>query len=216
MRIVETIMDCFLYFFIFVVIILLLAIYGRDPYTRNHSLSYLPEEMKVSHALYAQEEPWFEEPWFFDISKEEKRGLIMYSLSKEIAAKLATDGINYLSSFTSANLREAPGWRDDIINWRTTPIPIEDDIWHKIPGSVDYFYTLHQISETTLDTSTVQGLAQFVDYTINREDREFSREPVLLLFYKVMETPGNFYAYGRSSIIVVAPSINRVFYLYVE
>ena len=174
-----------------IAIISALAVIGWEAILYNHRLAFIPEELHVWRILFANEEAWGLGPG------GNETGFIMYSLPDDIAAKINTDGIAYLSSFPSAHLGKPHGWEGKYPEWHVTPIPPEDKKWFQIPASDE--------------TTSVAKLTNYLDHY----GFGISIDPdIEALFEKAITTPGSYYAYGRIGMIVVTPSIKRVFYLY--
>lgn len=165
---------------------------GWQIIVRNHHLSFIPPEMNVSSILYTQEMAWGFGPG------GNETGFIMYELPENIAERVRNEGLEYLSSFPSARLGKPHGWQGKYRKWNTTPIPREDKSWFKIQPD-----------------GGLTPAPQLSNY-INRYGFGIPVRPDLeTMFNEIIAAPGSYYAYGRIGVIVVAPSVQKVFYVYV-
>ena len=169
-----------------------LTFQSTQPNLLKHHLSFVPPEMQVSQVIYVEEETWGFGPG------GNETGFIMYDLPSDIAQKVGDQGIEYLSSFPSANWGQPSGWQGKYHDWKSTPISLDNKQWFEIP--VDNQQTSNP---------------QLSNY-INRYGFGIAVRPdVETIFNEVIAAPGSYYAYGRIGVIVVAPSVQKVFYVYV-
>lgn len=172
-------------------ILVLLGVIGWHFFIRNHRLSFIPPEMNVSQILYAKEEAWGFGPG------GNETGVIVYKLPEDEAARIIAGGINYLESFSSAKLGKPHSWHGKYREWYSTPISIKNESWFEIPAS-----------DLIMSTPDVNSYLNKYGFGISLTD------DIEEIINTSIAMPGNYYAYGRIGMILVAPSIQRVFYIY--
>lgn len=176
---------------VFICIIVVIAAGGWQLFMRKIRLAYVPEEMNVSRIIFAKEEVWGFGPG------GNETGLIVYDLPEESAEKIAADGVTYLSSLPSTHLGKPHDWHGRYETWYKTPIIKEDKVWFGIPASGNI------TTEPKLENYINQyGFSISIPVEIEQN------------IDKAITTSGNFYAYGRIGVIVIAPSMKKVFYIY--
>lgn len=170
--------------FIFIVLTI-----GFKSYVYSYHLSFVPEGMKVWKILYSKEKVWGFGPG------GNETGVIVYELPSDVVDEVQKNALNYFSTLPSK--QNSRNWRGNYRAWNLTPI--EED-WVKGIKK-----------QESIITPYTTGIANYLDkygFGISIDaDVEKSINYAIL-------TPGNYYAYGRIGMIIVVPSIHRVFYIY--
>lgn len=125
-----------------------------------------------------------EKSWGFGPGGNET-GFIMYELPSDIAQKVSAEGIEYLSSFASAHWGKPHSTHGKYSEWHVTPIKQE----HRIP-----------LNNRNGDPEC--------GFCIDVKP-EFYRA-----FERAINSQESFYAYGRTGMILVVPSEQKVFFVY--
>lgn len=112
-------------------------------------------------------------------------GFIMYELPADIAEKVRGKGIAYLSSFPSAQLGMPDGRQGKYQEWFETPIEPKK----RIPLGAR-------------EGDPECGFCIDV------------KEEFLKIFKTAINASGSYYAYGRTGMILVVPSEQKVFFIY--
>lgn len=169
--------------------IFIVLIIGFKSYVYSYHLSFIPEGMRVWKVLYSKEEVWGFGPG------GNETGVIVYELPSDVADEVEKNTLDYFSTLPS--LQNSRNWRGIYRTWNLTPI--EED-WVKDIKK----------QESTVTPYTT-GIANYLDkYGFGiRIDAEVEKS----INYAILAS-GNYYAYGRIGMIIVAPSIRRVFYVY--
>jgi hypothetical protein len=173
-----------------VLVLTLYGLYRADVHQSN--LSYVPDGMGVSEILYD-----IEESAGIGLPGDYEIGIIAYALPSQAANEIQAEGIRYFSHLP----RRVGGYGYSLhglyTDWKPTPAPA--DIWLARPGEsrVQSF-----LSGTR--TAYYYGRGLEIDPTYEAEILE------------AVSQPGNYFAYGRSGIIVVAPKIQRVIYAHAK
>lgn len=151
---------------------------------RAHHLGHVPRALEVWRVIYANEESWGFGPG------GNEAGFIAYALPDDIATQIAREGIEYLTRMPTDG--SGHDWRGRFSDWQPTPIR-PSQRW--TPSTESSRYEILQY---------VCAYGFCID--IDRRQLEDATTAV--------NSPGNYYAYGRIGVIVVAPGMRRVYFLY--
>lgn len=156
----------------------------------SHHLSFIPKGIGVWWITYSKEESW----GFWSGGNE--TGVIVYLLPAASAEKVKAGGIDYLSTLKPEFMPNGRNrWNGIYEQWKSTPLTFHDPSSDTERGSdtaipnIDYYLDKY-------------GFGISIDSEVKKE------------INKAISEPGNFYAGGRSGIIIVAPSMRRIFYVY--
>ena len=154
-------------------------------FLERHRLSFVPTGLDVSRVLYAKEDAWGFGPG------GNETGVVVYALSEDATAKVQAQGITYLSGLPP-NPNAAGDWRGRYESWLATPQQLEgsDSQTHKVLS----FEVAHYLNR--------YGFGIDIDPTVQRQIND------------AISNGGSFLAHGRTGVLIVAPSIRRVFYIY--
>lgn len=169
-------------------IFVLLYLIGKA-FAYNHHLSFIPDGMGVWRIVYAKEESWGFGPG------GNESGVIVYSLPDSTAEEIQKTGIKYFSNLPKRVLNLGDHLRGIYENWHDTPL--EADWVTK--------RTNHESLERPYTTGIASYLYQF-GFTIDPDVEGEINESI--------KKTGSFYARGRTGIIIVAPHMHKVFYVY--
>ena len=175
--------------FITAVFLVILTI-GFKVFVYFHHLSFIPDGMGVWRVIYSKEEAWGFGPGV------NETGVIVYKLPTSTEYLIEKDGIDYLSQFPS--VRNGGSWRGIYKTWYSTPISQQHKDWFQIPAS-------DRLTANPLLDNYINKYGFGIDIKITIDDA----------INKVISTPGSYFAYARSGgVIIVAPSLHWVFYIY--
>lgn len=156
----------------------------------KHHIDFVPKDLGVWRVLYSKEKVWGLGPG------GNETGVIVYDLPQSSAELIKTQGIEYLSTLPS--VRKGKSWQGIYSTWNATPISKKHKNWFEIP--------------TTDDLTDEPQLENYLNkYGFGIPVKQSVEEQI----NEAMSTPGSFFAYGRIGIIIIAPQIHRVFYVYV-
>lgn len=167
------------------------------------SSSWLPAELKLIHVLHQVKNTHQIGPGGINHS------FTVYELPQDVAATIADKGLPYLNALPTRDKkvpRSTGPWWEPFNRWQTTPIPSEK-AWLR------YGRDLEKDWKPSLTTFFIafKGDPNKNNF-VSKISPEFSGS-----FHEAIATPGNFYAYGDyhgKSLVVVSPSMGRVFYLF--
>lgn len=148
-------------------------------------LEIIPYGLNVSKVLYANNESWGFGPG------GNETGVIAYELPAEDAIEIQKIGIAKFSKET--------GGFSDFGNWQQTPITLTD-AWQG-----------PRIGSEPIQNIQITKIANYLDrwgFSIPIDPKIESE-----IDYTISK-PGSYYAYDRSGIIIVIPSIKKVIYAY--
>lgn len=160
--------------------------------TYHHHLRFVPEEMNVRSIVYVAEESWGFGPG------GNETGIIVFEMPTQVRRQLfGRDGLLWLNALPSPSWR---GWYARFGGWHTTPPP-ENPLWYKPevcpPGS--------------MDKAQCRGIAAFMGrwgfpVPIDHEIEAMVNEALF--------TPGAYYAFGRTGVLILIPKQARVVFAY--
>jgi hypothetical protein len=155
----------------------------------NHHISFIPKGMNVDSMVYYKEESWGWGPG------GNEAGAISYSLPDSEAEKIEKLGIDYFKNLQQPVMKSNDDWHGRYDNWHDTPI---DEKW-----------VYNKVSLERLDSQNVSGIRVYLYNMGFMIDKNIEDD-----INKAITETGNYYAYGRIGIIIVAPKMRRVFYVY--
>ena len=173
-------------YFIFIITILIASpIVAFKIYERGFKLSVVPDALQVSSISYSEEESWGFGPG------GNEAGIRVYPLSEKIANQIAKRGIEFFNNLPPNKNQKNRRWRGKYESWNETPVK-EDRYWkQKEGGDLDIY-----------DYICRYGFCISID------------EKVVGQATDIVNSEGNYYAYGRIGLIVVSPSKKLVIYMY--
>lgn len=156
----------------------------------NHHLSFIPKGMGAWWITYSKEESWGFGPG------GNEAGAIAYSLPTDSAKRIERGGIAYLLTLKPEFMPNGINkWNGIYEEWHPTPMDAE---WVTKKANLEY-----------VGGEGKSGIAVYLYNMGFMIDPDIENE-----INKAIREPGNFYARGRSGIIIVAPEMRRVFYVY--
>lgn len=171
------------------VIIILIPIFGFKACNYSYHLSLVPQGMRVWRVLYSKEEVYGFGPG------GNEAGVIVYKLPNDVVNKIKKSGIDYFSTLPSVYNRVS--WHGIYRTWRSTPI------------EQDWVTEIRQQESTVTPYTT--GIANYLDTHGGRLAINLDMEKSI---NNTIMSYGNYYAYGRVGIIIVAPNIGKMFFVY--
>lgn len=155
---------------------------------RRFVLNAVPQVLQVTSVLYRQEASWGFGPG------GNEAGIRVYALPPEVAQALSQQGIAFFN--TAPAHQQPPGIGPSggtrVGPWAATPV-VAHDRWplNKATGRLDIF-----------DYICAYGFCIDID------------PAVVAQATAVVNSQGNYYAFGRVGLWVVSPGLKRVLYLY--
>lgn len=158
----------------------------------NHHLSFIPDGMKVWRIVYS-----YEKTRGFGPGSNEA-GIIAYALPDSTAKAIERDDIKYFSTLPQ-RVRQHGDSRHGIYK-----------DWYRTPLNADWVNAV--IKQESLVTPYTTGIANYLSRSgfLMPIDHKIEQK-----INKSISESGSFYAHGRTGLIIVAPRIRRVFYVYV-
>jgi len=173
------------YFFLILSMLIVSPIVVFKIYERNFKLSVVPDALQVSSISYSEEESWGFGPG------GNEAGIRVYPLSEKIANQIRKRGIEFFNNLPANKNQQKRRWRGRYASWNETPVK-EDRYWkRKERGGLDIYEYICRY-----------GFCIKID------------EKVVLQATDIINSEGNYYAYGRIGLIVVSPSEKLVIYMY--
>lgn len=158
----------------------------------NHHLGLIPKGMGVWLVTYTLEESWGFGPG------GNETGVIAYALPEGTAERIEEGGIPYLATLKPEVMPNSRNrWRGIYEEWKATPM---DAKW--VNGKANLEYVGGQ------DISGIELYLNQYGFGINVDS------DVINEINTAIRNPGSFYAYGRTGIIIVAPKVHKVFFVY--
>lgn len=154
-------------------------------FLERYRLSFVPTGLGVSRVLYAKQDAWGFGPG------ANETGVVIYALPEEATAKVQAQGITYLAGLP-ANTDDQGTWRGRYESWHATPHQLEGSDSHT--NKVSSFEVAHYLNR--------YGFGIDIDPVVQRQIND------------AISNGGSFLAHGRVGILIVSPSIRRVFYIY--
>jgi hypothetical protein len=155
-------------------------------YERGFMLSVVPDALHVNTISYSEEESWEFGPG------SNEAGIRVYPLPKQIADEISQRGIEFFNNLPPNQNQQSRKWRGRYEKWSQTPISANDR-WKpkEETGSLDIY-----------DYICAYGFCIKIDDAVVKQATE------------IVNSKGNYYAYGRIGLIVVSPSKKLVLYMY--
>lgn len=154
-------------------------------YERDFKLSVVPDALQVNSITYSEEESWGFGPG------GNEAGIRVYPLSEEIANQITKRGIEFFNNLPANKNQQNRRWRGRYSLWNQTPVK-EDKYWKK----------KSEIGLDIYDYICRYGFCIEIDDEVVRQATE------------IINSKGNYYAYGRIGLIVVSPAKKLVLYMY--
>ena len=155
-------------------------------YERSFMLSVVPDALEVRSISYSEEESWGFGPG------GNEAGIRVYPLPERVAQQVIARGLAFFEQMPPNADQQSRRQRGMYETWMETPIH-PDRRWMPNPTS-----TLFQL----YDYVCAYGFCIDIDQGIVDEAES------------IVNSPGSYYAYGRSGLIVVSPQYKKVLYLY--
>jgi len=152
----------------------------------RHRLAYAPPGLQVRRIEYANEASWGFGPG------GNEAGIVVYALPREVAERIDAQGVRFLDALDDAPSPRSGGWEGRFDDWTPTPVA-PDAHWPARAGG---------------QRSLVYDYVCAYGFCIDIEDA------VLKDAEAALQTPGNYYAYGRIGLFVVSPKRRRAYFLY--
>jgi len=173
------------YFFLMLSILIASPIVVFKIYERGFKLSVIPDALQVSSISYSEEESWGFGPG------GNEAGIRVYPLPERIANQITKRGIEFFNNLPPNKNQKKRRWRGRYESWNETPVK-EDRYWkQKKEGRLEVY-----------DYICRYGFCINID------------EKVVGQATDIVNSEGNYYAYGRIGLIVVSPSNKLVIYMY--
>lgn len=173
------------YFFLILSMLIASPIAAFKIYERGFKLSVVPDALQVSSISYSEEESWGFGPG------GNEAGIRVYPLSEKIANQITKRGIEFFNNLPANKNQQERRWRGQYGSWNETPIK-EDRYWKQKEGEDLEIY----------DYICRYGFCIKIDDTVVGQVTD------------IINSEGNYYAYGRIGLIVVSPSKKLVIYMY--
>lgn len=154
-------------------------------YVQNFKLSFVPDALRVNTISYSKEESWGLGPG------GNEAGIRIYPLPEEIAEIIKTRGMEFFKNLPENKNQRKRKWRGRYGVWHETPIS-ENRYWKRNNGDILDIY----------DYICRYGFCIQIDKSVLDQAAE------------IINTKGNYYAYGRIGLIVVSPTKKVVIYMY--
>ena len=164
--------------------LMLLVCVGWNVLLHAHRLGHVPRAFDVWRVVYAKEDAWGFGPG------GNEAGFIAYALPRAIAQDVAEGGLDALKRMPIGG--DPRNWRGRYHDWRPTPIE-SSPRWTRNANSGRF---------DVLQYVCAYGFCIDIDAT-QLQDATIA-----------VNSPGNYYAYGRIGVIVVVPRTRRVYYFY--
>jgi hypothetical protein len=177
-----------------ILVTVLAVLYGLFRlYLHQHRIGLVPADLNVSTIVYANEENWGFGPG------GNETGLMVYELPVATAQAISARGLAYFTQAdnTSSLRLFSP--------WRATPIAF-DRHWRNYMAAES-----SRLTESERAAANVPGIANY----LNRYGFGIPLDPAIeRLVNEIVSSPGSFYGYGRTGIVIVAPLRKRVVFAY--
>ncbi|HWU70102.1 MAG TPA: hypothetical protein VN017_01945 [Pseudoxanthomonas sp.] len=152
---------------------------------RSHHLGFVPDAMGVDDIQYAQEERWGLP--LIGIPGDNETGIIVYKLPGQTVAGIHRKGVAYLQELPANKRSNQRGWRGSYGHWRATPFDQE---------------ARSRMTRAYTDIPRDCGFCIRVDPDVWAEVE------------RIVGTPGSYYAFGRTGVIVISPGEAKAIYMY--
>ncbi|WP_419175359.1 hypothetical protein [Desulfosediminicola sp.] len=173
------------YFFLILIMVIASPIVVFKIYERDFKISVVPDALQVSSISYVEEKSSGFGPGC------NGAGIRVYPLSEKIANQITKRGMEYFNHLPENKNQQKRRWRGRYDSWNETPVK-EDRFWKQKEGGDLLLY----------DYICRYGFCINID------------EKVVGQATDIINSEGNYYAYGRIGLIVVSPSKKLVIYMY--
>jgi hypothetical protein len=173
----------------FATLLLFVIVPGGAFMYANHRLvmNLAPADLEVTAIVYDEEKNWGL-PWL-PLPGDNETGVIVYSMPARIAERVAAEGVTFFQR--QENRERRTGLQRSHENWQETPISV-DRRW----------------------ASSAQPPPKLFDY-LNKYGFGIEIDPEIDgMINRAIQTPGSFYSYGRTGVVIVIPSMGRVVFVY--
>jgi len=156
-------------------------------YERSFMLSVVPDALRVTSISYSKEECWGFGPG------GNEAGIRVYPLPGQVADEISQRGIEFFDNLPPNQNQQKRDWRGIYSNWSQTPINANGR-WRKPKKEKGYF--------DIYDYICAYGLCIDINGMVVKQATE------------IVNSKGNYYAFGRGGLIVVSPGNKLVLYMY--
>ncbi|MES2038315.1 MAG: hypothetical protein V4495_10775 [Pseudomonadota bacterium] len=155
-------------------------------YERQFMLEAVPDALDVSSITYSKEESWGFGPG------GNEAGIRLYPMPENISQDIKKRGVEFFRDMPANKNQQGRSSRGRYEDWAVTPIQ-PTDRWgtNKESGRMDI---CDQICGDAFGVDVKPAVQEVVNAIIN--------------------SPGSYYAYGRTGLIIVSPEKNLVIYFY--
>lgn len=154
-------------------------------YERRYTLSYVPDALQVSSISYDNEKSWGFGPG------GNEAGIVVYPLSEQVAHQISQQGIKFFNTLPDNIDQEIRDWRGDFGPWSRTPVIPDKQNWSGTEGKLNIY-----------DYICAYGFCIDIDKAVEKQATE------------IVNSKGNYYAYGRIGLIVVSPQKKVVLFMF--
>lgn len=177
---------------------LMLVLYGTffgtfKIYEHNFQLTHIPYGIPVDKISYVREESWGFGPG------GNETGLIEYELPEYTTQEIVKNGLYYFTSLPQIARNAGDSSNGYYEHWQETPMPITD-AWQG--ASMD---------GEPLNKTTIPSIESFLDrygFSIPLDAKVVAR------IDNAISTPGSYFAYGRTGILIVMPKYRKAVFAY--
>jgi hypothetical protein len=170
-----------------IAVLVLCAYLAAGALQERQRLRVVPAGLGVTRVLYGKEESWGLGPGGHET------GVIVYSLPDEMAAKIQTEGIRCLAELSGKSAGKPEWWQHG--SWLATPVQLEGR-----DSKSDEVIKSHEIENHLYRW----GFGIDIDPTVRRQINDS------------ISKGGSFLLQTGSRTLLVAPSLQRVFYIYTK
>lgn len=176
----------------------LIAVIGWQAFTYRHHLRHVPSELGVWQRLYVSEKAWGFGPG------GNETGILVYALPADARTTIQAEGEAYLESFGPSPWGTLRGRYSD---WHATPIKTAVGTW------TDPNACPKGVSDVGMLTYP-RGCPSILGYLGRYGFLVPVREDVEDLVNAALFSPGSYYAFGRTGLVIAIPSKDRIVFAY--
>ena len=182
-------------FFVALMLVLFGTFFGAfKVYEHNFHLTHIPYGMPVDKISYVSEESWG-----IGLPGDNETGLIEYQLSEETAQEIAKNGLSYFTNLPKITRNWGASSNGYYNDWQETPIAVSD-AWQGA-RMVD-----EPVSKIT--TPSIESFLDRYGFSVPLDPK------VVAKVDEAISTPGSYFAYGRTGILIVMPKYHKVIFAY--
>lgn len=156
-------------------------------YEKEFDLSFVPDALGIHSVSYHKEESWG-----IGGPGDNESGILVYPLSNEISKQISEQGINFFRNIPPNTNQRDRDFRGYYTNWSETPVK-STTFWAYRENSSKLY-----ISDYVCRYGFCIDIDPIIETNANL----------------IVNSTGNYYAYGRTGLIIVSPKKNIVLYLY--